>query len=80
MDNNKFNQLPENKKASYNWDKGTYLATKQVNFFSINLYHVGKFFVEVWYDPKKNFVKEIRRFKSKRCLEPYLEKISINIF
>jgi len=43
----------------------------------INLYHTGKFYVEVYYNPKANAIVKFRAFKSTRCLEPYLESIEI---
>ena len=79
MDNYEFNLLSTNEKAGYTWENGTFLTARQENIFSINLYHVEKFFVEVWYDPEENCVERIRSFKSKICLEPYLEKIYLNI-
>ena len=46
--------------------------------FAINLYHVNKFYVEVWYNPEEVKINNIRRFKSKSSLEPYLDIIQIN--
>ena len=59
--------------AQYTWEHGTYLAARH----TINLYHVGKFFVEVRYNPVTNCIDEVKSFKTRSCLEPYLEKIEV---
>jgi hypothetical protein len=74
-----FNLMPTNDQAAYTWEFGTYLASRSWKNHSINLYHVDKFFVEVWYDPGMNHVDKIRSFKSRNCLEPYLESIFLEI-
>jgi hypothetical protein len=65
--------------AQYTWEHGTYLAVRKENSFAINLYSVDKFFVEVFYNPEELKINKIRSFKSKRCLEPYLDKITMDI-
>ena len=77
MNNYQFNLMPTHEQAAYSWMKGSYLMARQCDGLSVNLYHVDQFFVEVWYDPIKNCVDKIRSFKSRKCLEPYLEKIEI---
>ena len=78
MDNYEFNLLPTNDQAGYTWENGTFLTAKKEDFFSINLCHVDKFFVEIWYNPKENCISRLRSFKSKNCLEPYLKNIFLN--
>ncbi len=78
MDNYEFNLLPINNQAAYTWENGTYLASRFEEDYSINLYWVDKFFVEVYYDHMGNFIDKIRSFKSKKCLTPYLDKIELN--
>ena len=65
--------------AQYTWEHGTYLAARQENFHAIKLYSIDQFFVEVWYHPEEVCIDKIRSFKSKKCLEPYLEKIKISM-
>jgi hypothetical protein len=66
MDNYEFNLLPTNQHAAYTWQHGTYLTARQYNGHSINLYHLDKFFVEVWYCPEEVKINKIRSFKSKK--------------
>jgi len=79
MDNYEFNLLPTNDQAAYTWENGTYLTARHWRELTINLYHVDKFFVEVWYNHKLNQVDKIRSFKSRNCLEPYLENIFLEL-
>ena len=79
MDNYEFNLLPLKEKAQYTWEHGTHLANRQEKSFAINLYHVDKFFVEVWYCPEEICINKIRSFKSRGCLEPYLELINVEL-
>ena len=71
--------MPINDRAGYTWDKGIYLASRTKNNYSINLYHLDKFFVEVYYNPEMNYLEKIRSFKSKKCLEVYLDKIILPV-
>lgn len=65
MDNYELNLLPINDEAQYTWDAGTYLTSRSDYYHNINLYHVDKFFVEIFYDQETNIVEKIRSFKSK---------------
>ena len=38
---------------------------------------MGEFFTEVWNSPEENQVKTVRGFKSKACLEPCLQMVSL---
>ena len=64
--------------AQYTWEHGTYLAARQENFHAIKLYSVDKLFIEIWYCPEEVKINKIRSFKSNKCLDPYLEDISLN--
>ena len=76
MDLYDFNQLPFKHKAQFTWDHGIFLTNRVDDHGrKINLYHVGKFFVEVYYNSKENTIVKFRAFKSSKCLEPYLECI-----
>lgn len=74
-----FNLLSLNEKAQYTWEHGTYLATRKADVYKVNLYHLGKFFAEIFYNSNKNSIAHIKSFKSKMCLEPYLNRIEIDL-
>jgi hypothetical protein len=56
---------------------GVLLCQRQHYPYKINLYSVGNFFVEVWYDPSEDEIKSFRPFKSVELLESYLDKIKL---
>lgn len=73
-----FKMLPLPEQPQYIWDNGTYLAYLQEEGKYRNLYHLGSFFTEVWYEPESNQITNIRTFTSRGCLEPHLLNISLN--
>lgn len=52
-------------------NEGTYLATRYEEEDTINLYHLGSFFVEVYYDPETNHLHQCLCFTSIKGLEDY---------
>ncbi|MDX5422415.1 MAG: hypothetical protein LPK07_10745 [Hymenobacteraceae bacterium] len=59
------------------WEHGNFLAFRGRRGYRIALYDLGNFFAEVWYNPETNFISLVRGFKSKKALEPYLNKINL---
>ncbi|RDV11465.1 hypothetical protein DXT99_24715 [Pontibacter diazotrophicus] len=72
-----FNYCDLSRRAELVWQNGNYLSVRHDGGYSVVLYHMGEFFAEVWYSPEDNQVKNVRGFKSKACLEPYLETVSL---
>lgn len=72
-----FNYYDLNRRAEIVWRNGSYLSVRHDGGHSVVLYHMGEFFVEVYYSPEDNQVKTVRGFKSKAYLEPYLERVSL---
>jgi hypothetical protein len=56
---------------------GTYLGGRFENNTIIQLYGVGDFYVEVFFDPLINKITRFRPFKTVTLLEPYLKNINI---
>jgi hypothetical protein len=67
-----FNVMPFSDQAGYVYEKGDFLACRFNGGNNINLYRVGNFFVEVWFNKKVKQIARIRSFTSKAYLEPYL--------
>ena len=74
-----FNLMTTEEKASYTWKYGTFLATRTMGVFTINLYFVDDFYTEIYFNRKKNEIGWINSFKDDRCFEPYLEVIELGI-
>ena len=80
MNNCEFNLLSIIDQAGYTSTKGIYLATRIEDDFSVNLYYVGRFYVEVFYDHSENCIAKVRSFKSKKPLDAYLGYIDLDIY
>ena len=72
-----FIKLNDIEKGAAIWD-GDFLAVRMANDHRYALYHLGEFFVEVQYDPKKNKLISIRPFKTRKLLEAYVDMIDIS--
>ena len=72
-----FNALSEDGKAAVLWSKGDFVIERKENNFSILLYQVQSFYVEVFYSGNENKISRLRSFSSTEQLEPYLTNIDI---
>jgi hypothetical protein len=73
-----FNQLSKFQQCALLWQEGIFMSNRfSRNGFSINLYHAGNFYAEVWYNGNTKQVGSIRTFRNLNKLEPYLDSIDI---
>lgn len=72
-----FHALNETEKADAVWH-GTFLADREDAGLRIQLYSLGSFYVEVFYDPLMNKITDFRAFNSNHLLVPYLAQIKFN--
>lgn len=73
-----FNALTETQKADAVW-QGSFLADREENGLAVQLYAVGNFYVELFYDPLANKILSFRSFTTKNLLTPYLAHIKFNL-
>ena len=78
MTSYQFNVLTENEKTAIVWSKGDFVIERKENNFSILLYQVQSFYVEVFYSGNENKISKLRSFSSIEQLESYLGKIDIS--
>ena len=69
-----FNALNLTEKAEAVW-RGTFLAEREAEGFTIQLYSLDSFYAELFYDPAANKITEFRAFTSRQQLGPYLARI-----
>lgn len=75
-----FNALNEKEKLTFVKETGTFLMYRMEGVVvSLHLYHAGDFFVEIWLNMEDNEIEFIRTFKSTKCLQPYLDEISVTV-
>jgi len=73
-----FNQLPLQAQIGLVVFEGTFLTNRYGEHGDyINLYHMGTFFAELYYDAEANHVHTCRTFNSTALLNPYLDWIEI---
>jgi hypothetical protein len=72
-----FNLLDEIKQAEVLLQFGALIAERVYKNFTIFLYQVNQFYVEVYYHNTFNMIQGFRGFESTNALEPYLEDIDI---
>jgi hypothetical protein len=73
-----FSQLDECKQAEILLDHGTFLVERPYKNFTIFLYQVNHFYVEVYHNIRYNVMQGMRSFEDDETLEPYLEEIDIS--
>ena len=71
-----FNLLSENEQAMAVW-QGEYITSREDRDYTIMLYKVSDFYVEVYYNKGGNDIVRFNPFKARRRLELYL-KFSLN--
>jgi hypothetical protein len=78
MSSDEYLQWSLTDRASMLWDKGTYLETTVYYGYTVKLYSLHSFFVEVYYSPEKEFIEKIV-VAEMDDLKKYLGQISINL-
>ncbi len=73
-----FNLLSENQQTEVVWNEGDFVTDRQENGYSILLYQLYSFYVEIKYFTKANDFLVYRSFSNIDQLEPYLEEIDIS--
>jgi hypothetical protein len=58
--------------------EGVFIIDRKDGEFNVELYNLGEFFVEIFYNTNENKVTSLKPFKTKRFLEPYLHEVSLS--
>ncbi len=73
-----FNAFLDDEKTARIWSEGNFVADTKDKDFSILLYQICSFYVEVYYNGQENSISKLRSFSSTSQLEPYLTNIDIS--
>ncbi len=73
-----FNGLDDNGKAKAVW-AGTFLADRFTAEYTVQLYSVGNFYVELFYNAAENKIDHFKAFTTKSLLAPYLAQIKFSL-
>ena len=72
-----FNVVTESEKTAIVWNEGHFEGDRKENNFSIMLYQVRSFYVELYYNGEENKISKLRSFSSINQLERYLNNIDV---
>jgi len=72
----KFKKLSINAKGELVFQEGKYIGMREYYNYSINLYSLYNFFVEVWYSPGENKIEKIEVLESEKTLDLYIDKMN----
>ncbi len=61
------------------WDEGVYLARFVGKSHLVNLFRLGGFFVEVYYNKKNEDILYINTFEDTESLDKYLDQIDLEM-
>ncbi len=74
---NTFNALNFDEKAWHIWHHATFLIVRQNKTYRVNLYHLNEYYIQLWYNVKKNRIEKIAATESNKVIDPYLKNISM---
>lgn len=72
-----FYDLSLNTRAEYVWLYGSYVISRSFYNYTISLYAINGFFVEVWYLPNNNELRKVEIVEDEKILDLYLDNIDI---
>lgn len=73
---NRFKELAKLQKGELVFQEGRYIGMREYYNYSINLYSLYDFFVEVWYSPDENKIEKIEVLESEKTLDLYIDKMT----
>jgi len=74
----KFNSIEEIEQHRQIWENGVLVAERKNNYYTIYLYQIKSFYIEVYHHSHFNVITKVRRFSNTSLLQPYLQSISID--
>jgi hypothetical protein len=77
MDLCQFNTYSKAARFEIVWEHGNFIASRGRRGYRIELFDLGSFLAEVWFNPQTNVLALVRGYESKKALESYLEKINL---
>ena len=78
MTQEEFDKYSLNKQADIVWKIGVLIANRQEGRFTVMLYQIEGFYVEVFYSKNGKKIPGVRSFEDIKYLEPYLNEMDVN--
>jgi hypothetical protein len=73
-----FKHLKHNNKTETIWEKGEHIASRIDGVYSVTLWQLGLFYVEIYFDILHSRITAFESFENLQRLEPYLKQIDIS--
>lgn len=73
-----FEQLQKDEQEEVVWQQGVLLDERTEKGFTILLFQIHAFYVEVFYNIYLNEIMRLKSFSSPTYLQPYLEKMDVS--
>jgi hypothetical protein len=80
LDLYQFKALDEHKQYDVLWDEGVFIIHRKEAGYTLALYQIDAFYVEVSYDGATNKILSLRSFLNTNRLEPYLKNMQLPSF
>jgi len=77
MDLSLFNTYSTAARFEIVWERGTFITYKGRRGYRIELYDLGNFLAELWFNPETNVLALVRGYKSKKALDTFLDQINL---
>ena len=79
MTKNEFNARPSGEQRRILLEQGAYLGHRKDNPWSVLLYQLRDYYVEVYFSMENLDIRHIEAFDDTDRLDPYLENISLGV-
>jgi hypothetical protein len=73
-----FNILNFDEKAWHVWHHAVYMIVRQNKLYRVNLYHLNGYYIQLWYNVKRNRIDKIAATTSIKVLNAYLPLIKVD--
>jgi hypothetical protein len=73
-----FKHLRHSNKTATVWKRGEHIASRIDGVYSITLWQLGAFYVEIYFDVLRSKITAFESFESLQKLDPYLAQVDIS--
>lgn len=73
-----FKDLRHSNKTATIWNQGEHIASRIDGIFSVTLWQLGAFYVEIYFNILQGKITAFESFESMHRLEPYLAQVDIS--
>jgi hypothetical protein len=73
-----FKHLRHSNKTATVWKRGEHIASRIDGVYSITLWQLGAFYVEIYFDVLHSKITAFESFESLQKLDPYLAQVDIS--